>query len=58
MKTPKKLLISDDPRWKDYDDLKKDHKDIEATKLKDRIIEDHTWKKPCHHIADHFEKKK
>jgi hypothetical protein len=58
MKSPKKSLISDDPRWKDYDDLRKAHEDIEATKLKDRILADHTWKKPCHHVADPSEKKK
>ena len=49
--------MSDDPRWKDYDDLRKGHEDIEATKLKDRILADYIWKKPCHHVADPSEKK-
>ena len=58
MKTPKKASISDDPRWNDYNDLRRNHNDIEAMKLKEQILSDYTWKKPCHHFNDPSEKKK
>ena len=47
----KKSKISDDPRWIDYDELKRLGKIFEATKLKFELLDSYKWKKPCHHIA-------
>ena len=48
MKRKPKLKIQDDPRWKEYDLLKKQNKIIEVNKLKYVILNSNKWKKPCH----------
>jgi hypothetical protein len=51
MKRTKKLVkISDDPRWEDYNLLKKQNKLLEAKKLKGIILDSYKWKKACHHM--------
>ena len=47
----KKLKISDDERWKTYDELKAAGKILQAKKLKEEILSSYVWKKPCHHVA-------
>jgi hypothetical protein len=46
-----KPKISDDERWKKYDELKAAGKIIEANKLKSEILDSYRYKKPCHHVA-------
>ena len=50
MKRLKKVSISDDERWGEYDALKKIGDVIKANKLKEEILSSHRWKKPCHHV--------
>ena len=52
VKRKKKLKISDDPRWKKYDELIKQGDIIKATKLKMEIVFGGRYKKPCHHVAE------
>lgn len=47
----KKISISDDERWPEYEQLKKTGKVIEANKLKAEILDSYKWKKPCHHVG-------
>ena len=50
MKRAKKANINDDFRWSEYDRLKKIGNFIQASKLKEEILDSYKWKKPCHHI--------
>jgi hypothetical protein len=53
MKRLKKVSISDDERWGEYDALKKMGDAIKANKLKEQILSSHRWKKPCHHVKSY-----
>ena len=50
MKRVKKANISDDERWKEYDELKKKGDVIKANKLKEELLSSYRYKKPCHHV--------
>jgi hypothetical protein len=52
MKTIKKPQMSDDERWKKYDQLRKSGDILKADKLKEEIRDTYIWKKPCHHVAE------
>ena len=46
----KKVNISEDERWEEYDMLKKKGDKLKADKLKEEILDSYKWKKPCHHM--------
>jgi hypothetical protein len=52
MKSVKKLNVSDDERWKAYEELKKKKDTIKANKLKEEILDSYKYKKSCHHVAE------
>ena len=52
MKTNKKPQMSEDERWKKYDQLRKSGDILKADKLKEEIKDTYIWKKPCHHVAE------